>query len=332
MSLAQPLSPDQPQDFPSPVPAIVLSRIRVGFQQPLFPSSLQFFDLYRSRRDQFPASTIVFGPLVPVRPQFPRQRSVDVHFVSRIEEGVELVELALGDRIELVIVTCRATDGRPQPDRPDGGDPVLDLHHAKFLDVGPPFPVAQGLAKKPRGDLLLDRRLRQQVAGQLFDREPVEGHVAVESLDDPVPKSPRNRPQLIRQVTVTVGVVSHVEPRPGPAFPVVRRGEQTVDDPLVGTGTLVLDERRDLARCRRQPDQVKRDATNQRLATGDRRWNDPLTDQPSKHEQVDRVPGPRSAGCGRNVRTNDRTVGPVTLFGRISVGGQCRPGGCGGQN
>ena len=225
-----------------------------------------------------------------------------------------------------MVVARRATDGRPQPDRPDGGDPVLDLHHTEFLDIGPPFPVAQGLAKKPRGDLLLDRRLRQQVAGQLFDREPVEGHVAVESLDDPVPKSPRNRPQLIGQVTVTVGVVSHVEPRPGPAFPVVRRGQQTIDDPLVGTGTLVLDERRDLAGGRRQPDQVQRDATNQRLATGNRRRDDPLTDQLSKHEQIDRVPGPRSPSSGRNVRTNDRTVGPVPLFSRISVSGRRRPG------
>ena len=40
-------------------------------------------------------------------------------------------------------------------------------------------------------DFLIERRARQQIAGQLLDRELVERHVRVERADDPVAPRPQ---------------------------------------------------------------------------------------------------------------------------------------------
>ena len=61
---------------------------------------------------------------------------------------------------------------------------------------------------------------------------------------------------VVLGVAVGVGVAGDVEPVPAPALAVVRRGEQAVDQPLVGVGRVVGEERRRLppasaaGRCR----------------------------------------------------------------------------------
>ena len=41
-------------------------------------------------------------------------------------------------------------------------------------------------AIKPRGDLLINRRIRKQVACELFDRKLIERFIGIEGTDDPL--------------------------------------------------------------------------------------------------------------------------------------------------
>ena len=59
-----------------------------------------------------------------------------------------------------------------------------------------------------------------------------------------------------------------VEPVPRPALAVMGRGEQAVDQPLVGVGVRVGDERLDLLGRRRQAEQVEGEPADQRAAVG----------------------------------------------------------------
>ena len=58
----------------------------------------------------------------------------------------------------------------------------------------PPSALVAMIAVETRRDLLVERRVRQQVARDLLDRELIERHVAVERVDHPVAPRP-HRPR-----------------------------------------------------------------------------------------------------------------------------------------
>ena len=100
-------------------------------------------------------------------------------------------------------------------------------------------------------------RLGSMSPANLLDGELVERHVGVQGADDPIAIGPdRARPVLF--IAVRVGVAGQVEPAPRPALAVMGRGEQPIDEPLVGVGRRVVDEGVDLLRRGRQADQVER--------------------------------------------------------------------------
>ena len=96
------------------------------------------------------------------------------------------------------------------------------------------------------------------------------GLSALNDADDVVAVAPGVGPDLVELVAVGVGVAGEVEPVPAPALAVVRRREQPVDHLLVGVGRLVVEERVDLLRRRRQAGQVEGDAADEcsRVAGG----------------------------------------------------------------
>ena len=110
------------------------------------------------RSEQLGPFAIVLGLGVAIRLRFFRQRCVDVDFVHAVEERVELVELALRDRVELVIVTFGAADRQRQPHGADGDRAIHRLPHAKLLQIGAALAIAERVAQKAGGDSLLDRR------------------------------------------------------------------------------------------------------------------------------------------------------------------------------
>ena len=160
-----------------------------------------------------------------VFPGFAGKRRVDVQFVGIVEEGVEAVELLLGEGVALVIVALGALEGESEPDGPEGAGAILDLEHAEFLEVRAAFPVAERIAKKTGGDALLRGCSGQQISGKLLGGEPVKRQVAIEGLYHPLPPTPRHGAQLIGQVAVAVTVMRQVHPPARPFFTKMRAAQ-----------------------------------------------------------------------------------------------------------
>src|SRR5207245_1044764 len=115
--------------------------------------------------------------------------------------------------------------------------------------------VAHGVAMEAGGDAVVHGRIREQVSGDLLDRELVEGHVGVEGVDDPVAVGP-DLARAVLLVAVGIGVAGEVEPTAGPALAVVGAGEEAVDELLVGVGGGVFGESVGFLGRRRKADQV----------------------------------------------------------------------------
>ena len=155
-----------------------------------------------------------------------------------------------------MVVALGAAQGRAQPDRRDVAHPVGGVLGHVFLGLRP---ALLGRLEQPvvaRGDAGLVGRPRQQVAGELLDREPVERLVGVERADHVVAEQP-DVDVVVAVIALRVGEPDQVEPEDRHPLAVVGRGQQPVDQPLVGVGRVVADERVDLLGRGRQADQVE---------------------------------------------------------------------------
>ena len=225
------------------------------------------------------------------------------------QDAVKGVVIGLGDGVEFVVVAPGARDGQPHQPARDGVDAVVD----DVVDV-PHEVAADGQEPEGRQGLLV---LEVEPVGRnLFRHEPVERQVAVERPDDVIPVGPRPRVllPLEEDVPLVVGVPGHVEPVPAPALAVVGGGQQAIDDFLVGVRGLVRLERGDFTRRRRQPEEVEREAADQRPPVGLRGGPQLLLGQFRPEERVHR--GARAVP--RNLRPLDGPEGPV--IGRHGLG------------
>ena len=187
---------------------------------------------------------------------------VAANLVNVVEECEELVELALRDRVELVIVAARAAEREPKKGRAGRADAVDHCFDAILLEIGAPFLIDHRVAMEAGGDELVLRRLWQQISGNLLDHELVEGEIVVECVDDPVTVGP-DRARSIDRVAVGVRIAGDVEPVPAPAFSVVRRFEQSLYKSPVGTRLGVRHEAPGFFRCRQQAGKVQACPANQ---------------------------------------------------------------------
>ena len=152
-----------------------------------------------------------------------------------VEDRVELEVLLLRERVVLVVVALAAAHRRAHPRAHGRVDAVDDRHRAKLLVDRATFAVAERVAVEGRRDPVVERRIRQQVTGQLLERELVERHVGVEGLHHPVAPAP-NCPRRIIGVAGAVGIAGQVEPLPGHVLAIAVVGQQTVDELLDGVG------------------------------------------------------------------------------------------------
>ena len=153
----------------------------------------------------------------------------------------------------------------------------------------------------------------QQVAGDLLDDELVVGQVAVERVDDPVAIEP-DAARLVLLEAVGVGVAGGVEPVPAPALAVVRRGEQPLDQLLVGV-------RRCRRRGTRRPPRASAAGRSGRgysrrssvtlSASGD--GVSPSFSSRARTKRVDRRLRPGGVRHRRQRRADRRLEGPVIL-------------------
>ena len=158
------------------------------------------------------------------------------------EDGREGVILPLQDRIELVVVAAGAVDRHATAARHHLRDHVVEVvgaglppqHVALGLDLTDEIPRA--CREESGGDYGVGVVGRDHVAGDLSPNKLVVGEVGIDRLDHPVAIPPGVGPELIAFEAVGVGVVGDVEPVAGPAFAVVGRGEQAVDEFFIRIG------------------------------------------------------------------------------------------------
>ena len=89
-----------------------------------------------------------------------------------------------------MIVTFRTAKCQPQPDHPRRIDSIDDLLGAVQLKVHAGLGIPQCVPMESRGDSLVERRLLNQVARKLFDRELIERQITVDRLNDPLAINP----------------------------------------------------------------------------------------------------------------------------------------------
>ena len=152
-------------------------------------------------------------------------------FILVVEEGKELIVLSLADGVELVVVALRAADGEAQPDCSRGGDAVKDALDAELFLVDATLLIDLRIAMEAGGDELLARGLGHHVAGELFERELIEGLVLVQCVDDIIPIRP-HAARRVDAVPVAVAVACLIEPPAAPAFAVVFGAQQLGNQPL----------------------------------------------------------------------------------------------------
>ena len=79
------------------------------------------------------------------------------------------------------------------------------------------------VAHKPGRDALVERRIRQQVAGKLLDSKPVEWEVAVECSDNPVAVGPDATAVVVVVKPVGISISRGIEPVARAVLTVMRR-------------------------------------------------------------------------------------------------------------
>ncbi len=209
-----------------------------------------------------------------------------------------------------MIVATGATQRQPQERGAGRADPVDHGLDTKLLLVGAAFLIDHRVAKEPSGDELVRRGRRQHVAGHLFDCELVERQVAIQGVDDPVAIFP-DRAGTVDRVAVGVGVVGQVEPIAPPAFAVVRRGQQPIDQPLVSIAAGVGQKRVHFFRAGRQPQQVEAQSPDERGPGGLGRRLQVGRFQPGEHKSIDRVAHPGPVLHGRRIDRGQRLERPM---------------------
>ena len=137
-----------------------------------------------------------------------------------------------------------------------------------------------------RGNFLPLAGIFQEVAGELFARELVEGKVLIEGANDVVSVG-RDVVILIAVIAHGVGVADKVEPIHRHAFAEVRRGEEFIDDFF--KALLSADEGVDFFRCGRQSGEVEIETSNQGDGIGVGRGLETFGAEFMKDESVDPV-------------------------------------------
>ena len=163
----------------------------------------------------------------------------------------------MGDRIELVGVALRTRGGEALEDLHRGVHPIDHRRDAELLVGRAALVVVHGLAMEARRETRLVARVRKQIAGELFQGEAIERQVAIERPDHPVAIGP-DRAAVVLLVALAVGVAREVEPPSRPSLAEARRREQPIDRGFIGGVRRIGEERFDLVRSRRQPDQIER--------------------------------------------------------------------------
>ena len=241
--------------------------------------------------------------------------------VGGLEQRPQPVIVGVGDRIVPMLVTLSTADGQSeQRRRHDLDDFCNDLVGSQFL-VGPRTAGAVGrhsqepCRNQPVGLLggqVLVRRWYQFIAGQLLDDKFVPRLVRIQSPDRVVAVLEGPGPgRILLGHPVAVGITDDIQPVPGPAFAIRRRGQQAIHQSGPGTRRLVGNESLDHSRFRWQAMQIERQPANQCRPVS--LWTETLTTgfQFGQQKRVDRRPQQLAVLDSRQWWTPNRPKGPM---------------------
>ena len=251
---------------------------------------------------------------------------------DRGEDAVQGIVVLDRDRVELVVMAARAGDGQAEEGLGRRVDALID----GVMDVVEA--LADGDEAEGGEAGIVGRDVGDAVGGELLDDELVVRLVLVHRVDDVVAVGPGVGVAVVAEEAVAlvdlqaarVGVTRGVEPVTGPAFAVMRRGEQRVDlldidgfdvaGRAAGAGrervgergaVAGLDESFDLLGGGRKADEVVVDATQVGLVTGGGIRLQALLFELGEDERVDGILDPGLVLHFRHGVLLDGLVGPV---------------------
>ena len=144
------------------------------------------------------------------------------------KEGLQFVKVPCLDRVEFVVVAFGAAEGAAKPGSGDRADALGTILGEILLRLGSAFAGHHVEAVVAGRDDLFGRRVREEVAGELFPGENVEGFVPVEGVDDVIAIG-KDALVLVAVESDGVGVARDIEPPDGHPFAEVWRIEERVD-------------------------------------------------------------------------------------------------------
>ena len=244
------------------------------------------------------------GLLVDGRARVVAGITVQASVAQRIEVGEHLEVILLADRVELVVMALRTSEGEAEHRLAQGLHAVGVVVDEVLRGDGAALVCVHVVPLETGRDELGVGRVRQEVTGQLLQDELVVGQVVVEGLDHPVAPEPHVAAAVDGEA-VGVGVTGGVQPLERHAFAKVRASQQASDELGIGLGVAVSDEGLDLFGGGRQAREVEGYATDQRGAIGASGGLKPLLLQRRRDECIDGV-----AGGGRR-RFLGHREGPV---------------------
>ena len=140
-----------------------------------------------------------------------------------------------------MVVAGGAAGGEAEPDGGGRLNAVDRVSHIVFIVDRTALAGGDVAAVEPGRDPLIEGRLGQEVAGELFNSELVKGLVAVEGIDDPVPVGPE-RSFIIQVQAMGVAVAGRIQPEARHVLAVLGGSQQAGDNPLVGLIRFVGEE------------------------------------------------------------------------------------------
>ena len=194
-------------------------------------------------------------------------------------------------------VTLRAVQRQSEPRRAHCRDPILHGLDPVFLGVAAALVIDLRIAVEAGGDLLLQRRLWQQVSSELLNCKLIERLVAVEGVDHPLAVRPDGARE-IHLITIGVGIARQIQPATRHVFAVVGRREQAIDQLLVCLRRCILHECLHLVPRWWKPGEIQAESPGEGVTVGFSLRRQPFLFQTGPHEEIDLIPRPTRVGVG----------------------------------
>ena len=183
-----------------------------------------------------------------------RRREEDIPIHRRIggavEEGIQRIKFLLRDGIKLVIVTHGAACGQAHPHGHRGIRAVHGVAIDELLIDAAAFAGGDVAAIEARGDLLILRGIRQEIAGELPDGELIKREVLIEGTHHPIAVRP-HAALVIEMQAMRIGIAGHIQPVAAHVLAVAFGFQKAIHEAIVGLLGCVSEKRVNLFGCGR---------------------------------------------------------------------------------